>query len=916
MIHSLKDAIEFLLRARKLPSVVIPSERKDPYIDEALKRSNEGKRRFHVEVNTDGTRTVRALSGHSLDCLYKILGKKPNNKDLLRDAYTKTWLSAHGTLITPENVGERIPSGKVFHRTNPVVRRLINDGGLRVFRRMVHAGLVPDCVWTTGANGMTAQRSDRSCLFSVDVKAYVAAGGVAVLCDNGVVLMADVPPTYVTWLGNDKSSVEIDSLVELKNADLAGKVRAKVLDGRDLPIEVKLYLSLKTDQILFQVSTARCKDADLVSTNFPHRGCVGYVEDDGTVVVSGFYPKFANDAKSHVPDGLDAVFSIKYSGSLLMASLYRHNGKIYVSTWAKNTRAKDIAEYFEPMVFDALSQLEVDAPDVLQDLFGDSDSDYAVVSFEALKMGDRAHGYVSLKDVLVLTGLHRPGTGFASSDEVQTIGRKIEDVLVKHGCYVFPTPCVSVASSDVAGVLEKLSGIRNGRIVSAKMLWELLGVKAPGEVARVKRLHDDLVGGVVEGFVVRFANGHVLKWKVPAYVLRTMCLRTLMELRRKGKPVNAFDVRRVAWSVLLTFGAWDHAGSVKRFNELAHLVDVTVSAWLRFNFDDPSLDHVSAWEAATAKGVPAPRSLPYIHAGLHLVIGPIGSGKSTFAAQLADRLGVPHIDGDEMLGVFANAGHARARTLWFTALLSMVGYNAAVVSLGGQIAGVHDGVARMLASGFLPRVHVHSSFGEGGVPRETCDAAVAARGASFGLSPEEAWDKSEANRALAESVIAGIPDVSFHPWNRDSCVACHVDATCLAASLVDAEPKFLLGAREYLYLSLSDNRHVTIRHGNNGEETDSFTPEQARALLGSASDLPEGSTITGTMYQSVAGTAVRFDADIWDRFGVRNPHATIRVNEGYAAADHHRDKYIGEPVNGGSVEKTYRTGRFVLSVPR
>ena len=74
-----------------------------------------------------------------------------------------------------------------------------------------------------------------------------------------------------------------------------------------------------------------------------------------------------------------------------------------------------------------------------------------------------------------------------------------------------------------------------------------------------------------------------------------------------------------------------------------------------------------------------------------VLVGPPGSGKSTIAALLAGRLGVPHLDADELVeeqagkpiaDIFVDSGEAEFRRLERAAVTEVLGREG-IVSLGG-----------------------------------------------------------------------------------------------------------------------------------------------------------------------------------------------------------------------------------------
>jgi len=339
---------------------------------------------------------------------------------------------------------------------------------------------------------------------------------------------------------------------------------------------------------------------------------------------------------------------IKYSGSLLKCGIFQNtNGQICWVVSSKNSGDADneFVQAFRILLEPYMTK------EFLQKMW-----DTGIRSFCAEAFWDQSHGYRTEQGFVVTCA--SDGTKFLNAAELYSFCTEIG----------LPTdePLLVEGEKEVMDFLKKMEKARD--LISLHQLQQILGD------AYDLRLHQQLVkSAVMEGFVITLGDGRVVKYKFALYQAVTQFLRKAMQRADNAVPdVNAatcplqqlqdYEQRKSAfirqwvvskepavlalWNIILNkFREEDKSATFEK--DVARWITVSEAVYSRIL---PLLQHNNYNPAAVCTHlditVAESQQKEEKIADVILVLGPIGYGKSTVAAAIADQIGGAHIDGD------------------------------------------------------------------------------------------------------------------------------------------------------------------------------------------------------------------------------------------------------------------------------
>lgn len=464
-----------------------------------------------------------------------------------------------------------------------------------------------------------------------------------------------------------------------------------------------VMLTCHNDKILMKLAT----DCGLP------RGMPIYFVPGKFIKLQGFLPKFDNDDRSKSVQGeiwqdvTELTAWLKLSGYLGSISAIRaENGDVIVTITSKNS-ANENSEFVSN-----LKDLVMEFP-----MFGElaeflADNNLCIYG-EVMHMLDQHHGYSYHISSMVVTSISKariisdedgvpsspaddtnPGiTSYLSPEEVDVICKRF-------GLLRAPRFVIKDAANIIAFGLA-LEANRDRMTVSLLIqLTKEYEVEWIGDVNLHRRL---IVGDVLEGLILNLNYNAVtkktkktLKYKFP-YVFRTMLLR---ELFKKGIDENTAGMverfldtwmvtvegkqywRRIARAVIVAYRQ-------KLVPEVAGIGSHITYATAVEAMSDSEIDALAAqYEdhiVAEARNVQ-----------IHLVLGPVGFGKTTFGLHLLQQLRLSsckamYVDGDSPFGLSSeatlNLGQERNPVTVFSIVDSIRKGYIPVVSTGGGALG-------------------------------------------------------------------------------------------------------------------------------------------------------------------------------------------------------------------------------------
>ena len=373
----------------------------------------------------------------------------------------------------------------------------------------------------------------------------------------------------------------------------------------------------------------------------------------------GFYPKFDNDDRnkevdSKIFDNAVAISgSLKYSGFLGGVLPFQYGDTTYVVYASKNAAfttspfVQNVRRIFEmsPDVNQALTTLAAEG----KGLYG-----------EFLSFDDQKHGYAISNEVGVVTAICKSNiyplddadtispeafVKFASADEIDGFCKQYG--ISRDGHFT------ATGSANIVTLMQALEKARDH--MTLPVLLEILSSNASwisGNIQHATCIASDIVEGLVMKLSLSDGTTTTVKYKFPAYTIRTMLYRQCME--KEFVSTGAIDKFLSIWC--MTSQGRDYWGVMAR----AFFVAIRQKTFAAPEHNIIA-DHIWIADRLAILGPDTIQQLAAQYdtiytmqcADMIVVIGPIGHGKSTFAAALyavlADSgIKAVNIDGDDL----------------------------------------------------------------------------------------------------------------------------------------------------------------------------------------------------------------------------------------------------------------------------
>ena len=382
--------------------------------------------------------------------------------------------------------------------------------------------------------------------------------------------------------------------------------------------------------------------------NFPRGFPILWIPDV-RVQYFGFYPKFSNDDRQDIDDmrEFDNVVSLeffkKWSGFLGQLMVFKIGNKVYWTVTSKNSAintskfVQDAKRLFEPFV-------TADLANILAKL-------NLHVCAEIMSKADQTHGTIVLKESPVVTAVGRGCLYDLDSSAANINGERfveffdngqLVDFCSQHGL-----PCDSAIAINNAtsakNFIQELSANRD--FMTDDRLMELMAKHHDSIIVKKGTIsHDTILGNCLEGLVIKLKypdSSIIKKYKFAPYTIRTMLLR---------EEFNNFifgpNLKEKARSFV---DHWCVSDAGKQ-----HWYNFALEAFCNYtSFVSPNKevgDHIHIAETTKSNEnaeVQFNKMLENLTKGTVVIcIGPIGSGKTSVAKELASRDTIFVIDGD------------------------------------------------------------------------------------------------------------------------------------------------------------------------------------------------------------------------------------------------------------------------------
>ena len=267
------------------------------------------------------------------------------------------------------------------------------------------------------------------------------------------------------------------------------------------------------------------------------------VEAKQMVGAGTFYPKFANDSRQRNIDDIydDSVdrlsFYIKYSGSLGITTIFKHNNEVCYTVSSKNscdTTATPPRRSFPTMGHEVVSPHLTE--ETLEKLWSHG---ITTIGSENFYADDASHGYAYHKSGFIVTSMSRL---FSADGEKKISYLEPSELFEICSACGLPAdePCTL---KDHEKILKFLDVIAQNRNILTLTLLEKGVTDLNDPDVHLRNNHRRLIkGDIIEGFVIRrWAKGVELpsiKYKCWTYQMVTQCLRPFLTHEK-----NALDYR-------------------------------------------------------------------------------------------------------------------------------------------------------------------------------------------------------------------------------------------------------------------------------------------------------------------------------------------------------------------------------------
>jgi hypothetical protein len=430
---------------------------------------------------------------------------------------------------------------------------------------------------------------------------------------------------------------------------------------------------------------------------FP-RGCPVLWRPGHFIDIRGFYPKFENDKltetgfDTRVLEGATSIeFFLKWSGFLIQLFSFEIEGRYY---WSVLSKSK--ADLQNPFVQLGRKLIE---PSMTLELAKELADNHLYLGAEGLSPEDDMHGYIARKNAAIVTCIGQ-GT-YANLKSKKNIF--FENRIVqyrKHNeiidfCRKFELSCDTAISIrgdyNMLAVFTNLLFARRDlmKIQDFRRTFEIFARQFPAKcfVTNGTISHEEVAGNNLEGMVFSIMGSDsdqtTEKVKLPYYTWRTMFLRTWLGaqgLKKQGRESNRIaDVNFVTVESLGKMVSYTERwctspegkehfmklmkaaavtlqrnGQIAVNGEMCTTITENLHVYLADEIEQLSLEALEERANAFDKVISTCMPLDGFPVVCCLVVGPIGSGKTTFSERLKRETGdmTLHVDGDEVGGSF------------------------------------------------------------------------------------------------------------------------------------------------------------------------------------------------------------------------------------------------------------------------
>lgn len=452
-------------------------------------------------------------------------------------------------------------------------------------------------------------------------------------------------PTEFTAAASKARLIEI-----LEGKDGAAIPTAHVLKtSKD--VRVKLYRCCGT----IELYTVKCMSDHaalrLASFNLPRGFPIVVV--DGVPTFGGFYPKFRNDEKEKpITDPVEIILNKKMSGYLAMIVAFATPDGPKWTVACKNSTdnkfARAAARIVEPLMTE----------DVVLQLIERN----LCVCGEVMAFFDQTHGASVRREAFVVTCLSAPPVEVGKIRSFLPLEEVVEWCMENRfetGAYY------RVRGEKCTELLEALK-LRRDEMTDSLLKEVLSRLEGDGaiEIVGDENIHEQVLGDTLEGLVMRVTTSRgsteTVKYKFINYTIRTMFVRPAFQAGRRLRDSDFDSFAR----------HWCRGVNVRQsLKYWRQVYDDLVAAEEGFQpqypvppqgDDDPF--YIAPHVEFCHRFIDGTKRAPISECGeeheeevtklpITVVVGSIGSGKTTLAEKIAKETGVEHVDGDSFAGL-------------------------------------------------------------------------------------------------------------------------------------------------------------------------------------------------------------------------------------------------------------------------
>lgn len=475
----------------------------------------------------------------------------------------------------------------------------------------------------------------------------------------------NIQKVFVPFTKSDSSEsllLKNEFLNDAKNAKITTVLLSTILTTKNIRLEFYKTQNCNADTDVYVIMAVGNNDSTLMELgkkyNFPRGFPIVWVPKT-SIELFGFYPKFENDERENTihefKNAEKAIVTKKFSGFLGMLIIFTINN---VSHWT--VLSKNSANYNSPFVQEAKKLFE---PFVTVQLLEQRGTTWCA---EILSQTDQTHGSCVLLETPVTTCISRGSFFDITQDTTSEYLVKFMQTLDMHDfCKKHGLPVADVIIIDEK-VQEFLTQLSNERDFTTNSSFDKLITESKCKIVKGNIDHREVCGDRLEGLVIKMINKNhteqTLKYKFPFYTSVTMFLRTA--LSNVNNNVKLLLTSTLGNSINYFCDNWCVSKTGKEFwknqcmNYVMHsqFIVPDLKVGLHIKIADSVIPDYSAIEqklnTKNVNDVNDVKSFEKLCKDFQthtviLVIGPVGSGKTTFANSLcANNNNCKLIDGD------------------------------------------------------------------------------------------------------------------------------------------------------------------------------------------------------------------------------------------------------------------------------